>query len=151
MDIQNGPGNAVNNSHIDIIRGFYIKVERTILYIQMLLTYWLKIWRKKIQHGVGPRLIVNVQWQGHCLYERKQRWWRSLKLKFALEKVSVNTALIIFIWIKEKKDWKNLVPAVYTSKQLNHCLENRKGGYYLRYTTTGKRSYRVITDSSQDD
>ena len=38
-----------------------------------------------------------------------------------------------------------------TTKQLNHCLENRKGGYYLRYTTTGKRSYRVITDSSQDD
>ena len=38
-----------------------------------------------------------------------------------------------------------------TTKQLNHCLENQKGGYYLRYTNTGKRSCRVITDSSQDD
>ena len=38
-----------------------------------------------------------------------------------------------------------------TTKQLNHCLENQKGGYYLRYTKTGKRSCRIITDSSQDD
>ena len=38
-----------------------------------------------------------------------------------------------------------------TTKQLNHCLENQKGGYYLRYTKIGKRSCRVITDSSQDD
>ena len=38
-----------------------------------------------------------------------------------------------------------------TTKQSNHCLENQKGGYYLRYTNTGKRSCRVITDSSQDD
>ena len=44
-------------SHIDIIWGFYVKVERTILYIQMLLTNWSKIWRKKIQHGIRPRLI----------------------------------------------------------------------------------------------
>ena len=38
-----------------------------------------------------------------------------------------------------------------TTKQLNHCLENQKGGYYLRYTKIGKRSCRIITDSSQDD
>ena len=38
-----------------------------------------------------------------------------------------------------------------TTKQSNHCLENQKGGYYLRYTKTGKRSCRIITDSSQDD
>ena len=38
-----------------------------------------------------------------------------------------------------------------TTKQLNHCLENQKGGYYLRYTKIRKRSCRVITDSSQDD
>jgi len=38
-----------------------------------------------------------------------------------------------------------------TTKQLNHCLENQKGRYYLRYTKRGKRSCRVITDSSQDD
>ena len=34
----NGSGNAVNKPHIDIIYRFYVKVERTILYIQMLLT-----------------------------------------------------------------------------------------------------------------
>jgi len=34
-----------------------------------------------------------------------------------------------------------------TTKQSNHCLENQKGGYYLRYTKTGKRSCRIITDS----
>ena len=39
-----------------------------------------------------------------------------------------------------------------TTKQLNHCLENQKGGHYLlRYTKIGKRSCRIITDSSQDD
>ena len=38
-----------------------------------------------------------------------------------------------------------------TTKQSNHCLENQKGGYYLRYTKTGKRSCRIITDSSQED
>ena len=37
-----------------------------------------------------------------------------------------------------------------TTKQLNHCLENQQG-YYLKYTNTGKRSCRIITDSSQDD
>ena len=39
MDTKNGSGNAVNKPHIDIIYRFYdVKVERTILYIQMLLT-----------------------------------------------------------------------------------------------------------------
>jgi len=38
-----------------------------------------------------------------------------------------------------------------TTKQSNHCLENQKGGHYLRYTKTGKRSCRIITDSSQED
>ena len=38
-----------------------------------------------------------------------------------------------------------------TTKQLNHCLENRKGGYYLRNGNKTERSCRVITDSSQDD
>ena len=38
MDTKNGSGNAANKPHIDIIWGFYVKVERTILYIQMSLT-----------------------------------------------------------------------------------------------------------------
>ena len=40
-----------------------------------------------------------------------------------------------------------------TTKQLNHCLEYQKEGRILslRYTKTGKRLCRVITDSSQDD
>ena len=33
MDTKNGSGNAANKSHIDIIWGFYVKVERTILYV----------------------------------------------------------------------------------------------------------------------
>ena len=37
-----------------------------------------------------------------------------------------------------------------TTKQLNHCLENQQE-YSLKYTNTGKRSCRVITESSQDD
>ena len=37
-DTKNGSGNAVNKPHIDIIYRFYVKVVRTILYIQMLLT-----------------------------------------------------------------------------------------------------------------
>ena len=38
MDTKNGSGNAANKPHIDIIWGFYVKVERTTLYMQMLLT-----------------------------------------------------------------------------------------------------------------
>ena len=38
MDTKSGSGNGANEPHIDIIWGFYVKVERTILYIQMLLT-----------------------------------------------------------------------------------------------------------------
>ena len=37
-----------------------------------------------------------------------------------------------------------------TTKQLNHCLENQQE-YSLKYTNTGKRSCRVITESSQED
>ena len=33
-------------------------------------TNWSKIWRKKIQHGIGPRLIMSVQYQGHFLWKR---------------------------------------------------------------------------------
>lgn len=40
------------------------------LYIQMLLMYWSKIWRKKIQFGVRPLLIVNVQLQGRFLWKK---------------------------------------------------------------------------------
>ena len=40
------------------------------LYIQMLLMYWSKIWRKKIQFGVRPLLIVSVQLQGRFLWKK---------------------------------------------------------------------------------
>ena len=69
-DTKNGSGNAANKSRIDIIWGFYVKVERTILYVQMLLTNWSKIWRKKIQHGIRPRLFMTDQWQGVFLWEK---------------------------------------------------------------------------------
>jgi len=69
-DTKNGLGNAVNKPHTDIIYRFYVKVERTILYIQMLLTNWLKSWRKKIQRGVPPCIIVNAQCLGHSLWMR---------------------------------------------------------------------------------
>ena len=29
-----------------------------------------KLNKKKIQHGIGPRLIGNVQYQGHSLWKR---------------------------------------------------------------------------------
>ena len=40
------------------------------LHIQLLLMNWSRIWRKKIQHGVTPCLIVNAQCLGHSLWMR---------------------------------------------------------------------------------
>ena len=62
MDTKDGSGNAVNEAHMEIIWGSCVKVERTILYIQMLLMNWSKIWKKEIQHGIRLRLAMKVQW-----------------------------------------------------------------------------------------
>ena len=40
------------------------------VHIKKLSTYWSKIWKKKIQYGVGPLLTVNVQLQGHFLWKK---------------------------------------------------------------------------------
>ena len=96
MDTKNGSGNAVNEAHMETIWGSCVKVERTILYIQMLLTNWLKIWRKKIQYGVGPRLIVNVQCQGHFLW--KKIVMEIAKIDIWNRKCLINTALL-FIYM----------------------------------------------------
>ena len=63
-------GNAVNEAHMEIIWGSCVKVERTILYIQMLVMNWSKIWKKEIQHGIRLRLAMKVQWQGHSLWKK---------------------------------------------------------------------------------
>ena len=91
VDTKDGPGNAINEAHMEIIWGSCVKVERTILYIQMLLMNWLKIWKKRIQHGIGLRLIMNVQWQGHFLWKKIMMeiakidiWNRKCLIKYSL-------------------------------------------------------------------
>ena len=90
-DIKNGSENAVKNTRIDITLGYCVKVEKTTLYMQMLLTNWSKIWRKKMQYGAGPRLIVNAQCQGHSLWKRIvievaniDTWDRKCLIKYSL-------------------------------------------------------------------
>jgi hypothetical protein len=53
-------------------------------------------------------------------------------------------------WDENKTYGKDTDRTRSTTKQLNHCLENQQG-YSLKYTNTGKRSCRVITESSQED
>ena len=62
MDTKNGSGNAANKSHIDIVWGLYVKVERTILYVHTdAFNELIENLKEKIQHGIRPRLIMNVQ------------------------------------------------------------------------------------------
>ena len=213
----------------------------------MLLTYWSKIWRKKIQYGVSTKFIITYLLEDHqrainllttgtqtekqrfvdLLIARRDQEWEARKTaprtrrtprkpdiyRYA-ESRGINSSLIrplyeLPIASPQKKSRQgitirrnkqstsnakslspylnrtesshssnskrapNMIPCFpansnthitedslpnisqirtrSTTKQLNHCLENQKGGYHLRYTKTGKRSYRVITDSSQDD
>ena len=102
MDTKNGSGNAANEPHIDIIWRFYVKVERTTLYIRMLLTNWSKIWRKKIQPGIRPRLVVNAQCQGHSLWKRIvievakiDIWDRKCLIKYSLITYFIKYSLLM--------------------------------------------------------
>ena len=85
-------GNAVNKPHMEIIWGSCVKVERTILYIQMLFMNWSKIWKKEIQHGIRLWVaIMKVQWQGHSLLKKTvveiakfDIWNRKCLIKYSL-------------------------------------------------------------------